>query len=222
LVATSRDLPGQFHPGRAGADERERQPSPPFLRVGGRVRHLERAVYPVPDRERVRDCIHPRRPAGEFIVAEIGLPDSGGHDEVVIAELDAITADACGDNPAAGRIKIDYLGHHAVDVPVFLEQVAQRSGDLTLGHDAGSALVEQGLEYVVLGAVDQRHRDVAALQPADREQPGESAADDHDAGPPGLACHRMLRSLPQPAGSCQVSLPGSSRSASCGPQLPLA
>jgi hypothetical protein len=155
-------------------------------------------------------------------VAEIRLPDSGGHDEVVIAKLDAVTTDACGDDPAAGRIKIDYLGHHAVDVPVFLEQVAQRSVDLTLGHDAGSALVEQGLEYVVLGAVDQRHRDVAALQPADREQPGESAADDHDAGPPGLACHRMLRSLPQPAGSCQVSLPGSSRSASCGPQLPLA
>jgi hypothetical protein len=155
-------------------------------------------------------------------VAEIRLPDSGGHDEVVIAELDAITTDAYGDDPPARRIKIDYLGHHAVDVPVSLEQVAQRSGDLTLGHDPGSALVEQWLEYVVLGAVDQRHRDVAALQPAGREQPGEAAADDHDAGPAGLACHRMLRCIPQPAGSCQVSLLGSSRSASSGPQLPTA
>ena len=215
------DLPGQFHAGRAGADQDEGEVGTAFLRVGGRVRHLEGAVYPAPDRERIGDRLHARRPAGELGMAEIGLPDPGRDDEVVITELDAVAADPPGQDTPADDIKIEHLGHDAVDILVLLEQVTQRLGDLPLGHDAGSALVEQRLEHVVLGAVDERHRG-AFPQRADREQAGEAAAHDHHAALPGLMCHRMLRSIPHPAGSCQVSRLGSSRSASSGPQLPRA
>ena len=216
------DLPGEFHAGRAGADQGEGQVGPAFLRVGGRVRHLERSVHPAPDRERIGDRLHPRCPPGVLGMAEVGLPDSGGDDEVVIAELDAVAADPPGQDAPAGDIKIDDLSHDAVDVLLLPEQVTQRGGDLPLGHDAGGALVEQRLEHVMLSPVDQRHRGVGVPQPADREQAGEAAAHDHHAASPGLVCHRMLRSVAHPAGSCQVSPLGSSRSASFGPQLPRA
>ena len=155
-------------------------------------------------------------------MAEVGLTDSGGDDEVVIAELDAVAADPPGQDTPADDIKIDDLSHDAIDILVFPEQVTQRRGDLALGHDAGSALVQQWLEHVMLGPVDHGHRGVGVPQSADREQAGEAAADDHHAALPGLICHRMLRSIPHPAGSCQVSLLGSRRSASSGPQLPRA
>ena len=48
-----------------------------------------------------------------------------------------------------------HLGEHALDVAVPLQDVAQRDRDLSLGQDPGGALVEQRLEQVVLGAVDQ-------------------------------------------------------------------
>ena len=61
-----------------------------------------------------------------------------------------------------------------------------------------------------------------------RDQAGEAAADDHHprAGcgshnPPDLP-YSVSVVVGQPAGSCQVSRSGSSRSASAGPQLPLA
>ena len=44
-------------------------------------------------------------------MAEVGLPDSGGDDEVVIAELEAVATDPPGQDPAAGDIKIDDLSH---------------------------------------------------------------------------------------------------------------
>src|SRR5215467_15645689 len=110
---------------------------------------------------------------------------------------------------------------------MFSEQRTQRGGDLPLRQDAGRALVQQRLEQVMLGPVDEGHLQ-RLLQPPGREQAGESAADDHH---PGAGCcgHGLPRSfvlyglrVGQPLGSCQVSRSGSSRSASLGPQLPRA
>src|SRR5215471_21029814 len=60
-----------------------------------------------------------------------------------------------------------------------MEQLAQREGDLALGHDAGRALVHQRREQVVLAAVEQGHLDRRVPQRPGGEQPGEPAADDH-------------------------------------------
>src|SRR5450755_754644 len=87
------DLPGELYAGRARADEGEREPGAAFLRGGRSLGHFERAVNPAPDRKRVGDRLHARGPAGELVMAKIGLPDSGGHDEVVVAVLKAIAAD---------------------------------------------------------------------------------------------------------------------------------
>src|SRR5215510_10915872 len=60
-----------------------------------------------------------------------------------------------------------------------MEQLAQRKGDLALGHDAGRALVQQRREQVVLSPVDEGHLDRRVPQRPGGEQPGEPAADDH-------------------------------------------
>ena len=58
--------------------------------------------------------------------AEVGLPDPGGHDQVVVPELELIAADPLGDDPASRDIEVDDLGHHAGDVLVLLSN--SRSG----------------------------------------------------------------------------------------------
>jgi hypothetical protein len=65
---------------------------------------------------------------------------------------------------------------------VAFEQIAQRSGDLPLGQDAGRALVQHRLEQVMLGPVDEGDLDRRARQRPDGEQAREAAPDDHHPG----------------------------------------
>ena len=122
----------------------------------------------------------------------------------------------------AGRdVDVGDLGHEAVDVVVPLEQPAQRDRDLTLGQDPRGALVEQRLEQMVRGPVDDGDLDRPVPQLPGGEQAGEAAADDHHA-PRDDVVDDVLVHQAQPAGSCQVWPSGSNRSASSGPQLPRA
>ena len=153
------DLPGQFHAGRPGADQGEGEPAGPFGRVVGGLGHLERAEDPPPDLHRVLDGFHPGRDRGVFVVPEVGLPDAGGQDEVVVAELDLLAQRAAGQYPPPLRVDASHLGDDEFGVVVPLDQLAQRRGDLALGQDAGRALVQQRLEQVMLGPVDEGHLD---------------------------------------------------------------
>ena len=118
--------------------------------VGG-LGHLERAEDPPPDQQRVRDGLHAGRVAGELVVAEVGLPHSGRHDQVVVAELDLARRPAAAPAPGAGSTSMPVTSaSDALHVAVPAEHVAQRRGDLALGQDPGRALVQQRLEQVVL------------------------------------------------------------------------
>jgi hypothetical protein len=187
------ELARQFHARRAAPDENERQPGTALL--GGRRRrcHLKCAVDPAADCQRVGDRLHPRRPPGELVMAEIRLPYAGGNDEVVIGVVEAVPADSLGDDAAASGVEIDDLGHDAVDVLVLPEQIAQRGRDLALGQDSRSALIQQRLEDMVLGAIDDGHRDIAAPQGPGREQAGKAAAHDHHPALTRFVCHCVLR-----------------------------
>ena len=113
---------------------------------------------------------------------EIGLPDPDGHDQVVVRELDARPPGPGGDDPVGDGIDVDDLGELAPDVALPGEEPPQRNGDLALEKHSGSQLVEQRLEQVVLGAVDQDDLDRRPAQRPGREEPGKSAAyDDHPA-----------------------------------------
>jgi hypothetical protein len=158
-------------------------------------------------------------------VAEVGLLDPRGDDQVVVAQRDAIATGSLGDHLLRRDVDVDDVGQHAFDVPVALEDVAQRRRDLALGQDPGGHLVEQRLEQVVLGAVDERDHDVAAAQRPCGEEPAEAAPDDDDAvGRPALPCCLVhggpLRIRIGQAGSCQSTPFGSSASASLGPHVP--
>jgi hypothetical protein len=58
------------------------------------------------------------------------------------------------------------------------EDVANRRRDLALGQDAGRHLVEQRLEEVMVGAVDDGDLDLRVPQRPGREQSAEAAAHD--------------------------------------------
>src|SRR5215813_2723778 len=82
------ELPGQLHPGRTGPHQGEGEPALSFGGVGGGFGQLERAEHPPPDLDRVLDRLHPRRDGGVLVMPEVGLPDPGRQDQVVVAELE--------------------------------------------------------------------------------------------------------------------------------------
>jgi hypothetical protein len=173
------DLPGEFDARRSRSDQGEGEPPAAFVWVASGFGHLERAEYPPPDPQSVLDGFHPWCEGGVLVVPEIGLPDAGGQDEVVIVEHELVTKRPPGqDSPPLG-IDAGHLGEDEFDVPEFPEQFAQRKGDLARGHDAGRALVQQRREQVMLGPVDQGHANRRVPHRPGGEQAGESAADDH-------------------------------------------
>ena len=150
---------------------------------------------------------------------EIGLLHSGRHDQVVVAEFDRLTGRPPRQHLVPAGVDAGHLGQDAFNVPVPAQHVPQRRGDLALGQDPGRALVQQGLEQVVLAPVDEGDLDRGTAQGPGGEQPGESAADDHHTALAMLVAHEASG---EPAGSYQLSRSGSSRVASPGPQLPRA
>ncbi len=181
------DLASQLNAGRARPDECEGEPVAAFGRIVGGLGHLERADDPAADGERVGDRLHARCELRELIVPEVGLPHPGGHDEVVVREFDPAAPGPDRGHTLGVNIDAGRLGHDALDVLVSFEHAAQRRGDLPLGQNTGRALVEQRLEQVLLGPVDEGHRHVAPERPGG-EQPAEAAADDDDAARAARTC----------------------------------
>jgi len=180
------DLPGELDAGRPRSHQGEGEPASAFGRVVGRLGHLERAEYPPPDLPGVLDGFHPGREGSVLVMPEIGLPDPGRQDEVVIAELHLLTQRAPGQHPPLLRVEAGHLGQDELDVAELVEQLAQREGDLALGQDAGGALVQQWREQVMLSPVEQGHLDRCPPQRPGGEQAGQPAADDHY--PTGAGC----------------------------------
>ena len=174
------DLAGELDAGRAGTYQREGQPAPSLLRVGGRLGHLERPEDPLPDGQRVSHRLHPGGVHREPVVTEVGLPHAGRDDQVVVVETDDRAAGSLAADLVVLDVEVLHLGERELDVAVASEQRAERQRDLSLGQDAGRALVEQRLEQMVLRAIDEGDRHVAASQRPGGEQPGETPADDDD------------------------------------------
>ena len=80
---------------------------------------------------------------------------------------------------AGVRIDVLHLAQDDAHGGVVAEDVADSRGDLPFREDAGRHLVEQGLEEVVVGAVDQRDPDRCPPQGLGGEEAAEARADDH-------------------------------------------
>ena len=83
----------------------------------------------------------------------------------------------------ASRSKPLDLGQQHVDVLALAEDRPQRVADLARRERSRRDLVGERLEQVEVAPIDERHLDVVALarQLQRGLQPGEAAADDHDA-----------------------------------------
>ena len=149
--------------------------------VGRELGHLEGAEDPPSKLQRVVDRLHARRVPGELVVAEVGLRDAAGHDQAVVGDLDLVEVGGGGGvDDAAVEIEAGHLGQLDSNVAVLAHDVAQRLGDLSRRQHSRGDLVQQGLEEVVVAAVDQRHVDGSVPEGADGGQATESPSDnDH-------------------------------------------
>ncbi len=201
-VRQLRDLAGDLDAGGPPADDHEAEPGLPSLGVRGESSHLERPEDARPKLERVVDRLHPGRPARELVVAEVRLPGAGGDDQAVVRDLEPHPVGAEGRDDAPFEVEPHDLRELDPRVSLPPQDVSNRRRDLALGENAGSDLVQQWLEQVVVDLVDKGHLDRGPLQQPGGEQTSEAAADDDHAmasgGPRlrrlGLFCHRSYPS----------------------------
>ena len=201
-----RDLPGKLHAGRSCADDDERQPGSANFGIGLALGELEGAEDPPAQLQRVVDRLHARRVPRELRVSEVRLLRAGGDNQAVIGDVAAPTERV--DHQAPGlRVDPHNLAEDDRGVPLVPQDVADRRRDVALGQDAGRHLIEQRLEQVMVGAVDDCHIDMCAPKRLSGEQPGEPGADDHDtmrriASAWHLQTHDLLLSVTSHTAAC--------------------
>ena len=192
-------LTSQLHTGRASADDHEVQQAAALLRVAGDLGALEGAGNAGADLQGIVDRLHARRELSEVVVTEVGLCRTGSEDQGVILDDGFLTTQVSGDVLAVDVDVADLTLDHA-DVLVIRHQLTDGRGNLTFRQDTGRDLVQQWLEQVVVGAVDDGDRDVLALELLCREQTAETAADNDNVvaltcWTKGVGGHRKLMLL---------------------------
>ena len=159
-----RELPRELDAGRPCTDDDERQEAAPGNGVGLAFGHLERAQDPPTQLERVVDRLHPRRVVRELRMPEIRLARASRDDQAVVGDF-AAAIQHLDREAACVEVDGDHVAEHDAGVPLVAQHVAQRRCDVSLGEDPRRDLVEQRLEQVVVGPVDERDVDVGPSQP---------------------------------------------------------
>ena len=129
------------------------------------------------DLERVGDGLEPGRVGGPLLVAEVGMPDTGGDDEDVVRHQLPSSSDATADG-----VEVHGLAEQDLDVGLAAQERPQRLGDLRGRQRSGGDLVEQGREQVVVAAIDERDAHGRVAQAAHGIEAREAAADDDEPG----------------------------------------
>ena len=174
------NLADELDTGGPGPDHDEGEPVGPFLRVGGDLGHLELGEDAVAQVPGVLDRLHTGGELGEVVVAEIGVGGARGDHEGVVGQRERPGVRAVGVHGPALQVDVIDIGQQGAHVGFDANGAAQRGGDQTGRQDPRRHLVEQGLEEVVVGAVDQRHLEARAVESVDRVQAPEPAAHDDD------------------------------------------
>ncbi len=82
-----RQRAGHLDPGRAAADDDERQQLLAPLRIRLAFGMLEREEHTAADGQGVFERLEPRRQRLPFVVAEVGVRRAARHDQVVVGQL---------------------------------------------------------------------------------------------------------------------------------------
>ena len=180
MWASSAIWPTSSTPVGPGPDHDEGEPVGPFLRVGGDLGHLELGEDAVAQVPGILDRLHTGGELGEVVVAEIGVGGARGHHEGVVGQRERPGVRAVGVHGPALQIDVIDIGEKSAHVGFDANGAAQRGGDQTRRQDPRRHLVKQGLEEVVVGAVDERHLNTRVVESVDRVQAPEPAAHDDD------------------------------------------
>ncbi len=177
------ELPRHLNPGGAPAGHDEgHQGSAPLL-IGFSLCFFEGAEDLAAEVQGVVQRLHARRPAPEVVVTEVRGHRPSGHNETVVADGDR--AVELGDGKLAGdRIDVLHLAQNNAHGVVVAEDVARGRGDLTFRKDPGRHLIEEWLEEMVIGAVNQGDPHRYPPKGLGGEQATETGADDHHMVPP--------------------------------------
>ncbi len=165
---------GQLHAGRPATHHDEGQQGGTCHRVILEFRPLECQQDPRPDGQRVVQGLEAggvRLPAG---VAEIGVGRAGGQYQVIVGK-------APGAEPDVAFLDIEPGDRAEQNGGIALppQDVTQRGGDGRRREAGCRHLVEQGLEDMVVGPVDERHVHRVVPQGTGRPEAGKSATDHH-------------------------------------------
>ena len=172
---------GHLDAGRSAADDDEREPRFAGCGVGQALGALEGADDARADVERVGQRLQAVRVPGPVVVAEVAVRRAGGHDEVVVGDrLSVVERHAARRGVDVGDFGLQHRQPAGADL--IAQHVADRAGHRRRGEPRGRDLVQQRLEQVVVGAIEQRDVDVVLGQCAHRLQPAEAAADDEHPG----------------------------------------
>jgi hypothetical protein len=177
-------------PGRSGADDHEGEQPPPLGRVVGHLGALEREQHALADLGGVRDLLQSRGHALPLVAAEVGVPGAGGEDEVVVSHAPVVE-----DHLARSRVDAADLAHLHRHVGLAAEDGPDRPSDVGGRQGGGGDLVEQGLEQVVVAAVDQHDLGRRARQRLSRGEAAEAGPDDDHAGPAARVDRRHVGAL---------------------------
>ena len=129
----------------------------------------------------------------ELRVPEVGLARAGGDDQAVVGYPAAAT-DGFDRETARVEIDGDDLAEHDRRVLLVAQDVADRRRDVALGEYARRELIQQRLEQVMVGPVDDCDIEVGgAPQLLRGEEPAEPASDDrHPVAANSPAFHLVL------------------------------
>ncbi|OHB41036.1 MAG: hypothetical protein A2882_10510 [Phenylobacterium sp. RIFCSPHIGHO2_01_FULL_70_10] len=183
------DGAGHLHPRRAAADDDEGGQVAAFVVRVGQLRLLEGHQDAPANLRGVFQPLQARREGRPFLMSEIGVGGAGGEHEPVVGEVPAR-----GDQPPSGPIDPLRLGHVHLSVLLASQHPSDRPGDIGRRQRRGRHLIEQGLERLVVLAVDHHHLDRRLGQGLGRLHACEaSAGDDHTGRPGSNLRHRDLQ-----------------------------
>ena len=180
MVCQFGDLPSHLDSGRAGSDDHERHPRRSQLGIVLDLGHLEGAKDATAQLERVVDALEAGRVHSPLVVAEVRRFRARCDDQAVVAS-DHLVVQGPRGHRASVQIDIGHVPEHDAGVALVAQHLARGRSDLPIGEDARRDLIQQWLEEVVGGPVDQGHRDRGPFQAPGREQASEARADDHHA-----------------------------------------
>ena len=159
----------------SGTDDRERHPFAHDFEIGFALRGLVSDQDAPADFKRILDRFESGRVALPCLMAEIGMRRAARDDQVVISDF-AVTQD----HLVRGRIDRFGLAENHFDVRLPPQDTSNRARDVTRIQRRGRDLVEQGLEQVMVSAIDEPNPDGCIAERPRRRQTAETSSNDHN------------------------------------------